>query len=554
MLMTRPKLTDLVSPVETIDARTRPARRTRSPWAGKGAVAAHDAAVGLILTLVAFAAYGPHAVNGGFYSDDWNFSADYANASKDGFFAGLSELLDISASRPVGTAYAAIRSEAFGLDPTGHLIVAGLLGLAVAVLFYALLRVLGMSPLHSGAIALLVLLFPLADATRLWAAGSAANLGISLYLGGVLVALAGLRRTGPASWAMHAAAVLLYAASVLVYEFTTVPVLLASLLYRARVPWRRALERGALDVAAIGTVLLVVTSQTTLPRQPLSSLPEQVVEITKGALMVVSWSVAPLGDTTHLTAARWIGGLIVVLVLGAALRRFLRGEHAAELRPWLLLAGAAAVAIAAGYLILVPAVGYNPAHRGIANRINAFSSLGIAVFVFSLAMLAALQLSWQLRRSATALAVALTAILVVGYAVRLYSDGQKWDDAAVAQGRILDDFRKSPRPARGERIVAFGVPAFQGHGIPIFHETWDLSGALQLLWHDHSLEAYPANNGRAVVCRANSAYVVGRDEPVALPYGTTRFLSARTRRSQTIGSDAECQSWIEAERAPSQQG
>jgi hypothetical protein len=80
------------------------------------------------LSVVALLAYGPYTLRGSFYSDDWNFAADYEAESADGFFAGVGNLLEISVSRPVGTVYAAARSELFGLDPTGHLVLAAALG------------------------------------------------------------------------------------------------------------------------------------------------------------------------------------------------------------------------------------------------------------------------------------------------------------------------------------------------------------------------------------------------------------------------------------------
>jgi hypothetical protein len=500
-----------------------------------------DAFAGLALALAWLGAYVPHFDRGGFYSDDWNFAAIYEDGARDGFSGGLSALLDISSSRPLGTLYAAGRYALFGLDPTGHLVVAGVLWLIVALLFFALLRALGLCPLHAGAIALLALLFPLADSTRLWPAASALNLGLALYLGGTLAALAGLRLRGARALALHAIAVALYLASVVTYEVTTIAILLSFALYRLRTSWRRALGRWAVDVAAVGVVLLLATTQSTVDRAPLTALPERVGEVTAGALSVLSWAVVPLGGTTDLSAARVAGGLIVVVVLAAALRAAAGGERAALVRRWLMVAAAAAAAIAAGYLVLLPVEGYNPAHRGIANRLNVFSSLGIATFVYSLSMLAGLVLAWRWgRRAALGVGLGLVAILAVGYSARLLSDERNWHDAAVDQREVLDAIRGSPRPATRDRFVAFQVPAFTAPGVPVFHETWDLTGALRLLWRDYSLDAYPANNGRVIACRRGGTYVVGGGA-TRLPYGRTRFFGARTGRSRRVGSRADCE-------------
>jgi hypothetical protein len=500
------------------------------------------------LIVVALVAYGPYMFRGGFYSDDWNFAADYEAESADGFLAGLANLLEISVSRPVGTVYAAARSELFGLDPTGHLVLAAALGLAVAVLFYAVLRALGMRPFHAAPIALLTLLFPLADSTRLWATGSAANLAVCLYLAGVLLAFAALRRRGPAAVAMHAASVALYAASVMTYEFTLVPVLLSALLYWHRVPGRAAIRRWIIDVVAMVAVLGLATAQTTVPREPISALPERAIEVTAGALSVVSWSVFPVGGTSDFSPARLVGGLIVVAVLGTALARLRRGGRAAELRPWLITAAVATAVIAAGYLVLLLAAGYNPAHRGIANRVNGFSALGIAALVYALVMLGALQLGDRLRRPAAPIALALTALLAVGYAVRLQSDERNWRDAADAQERVLEDLADTRPPPAGGGLAAFHVPAFTAPGVPVFHQSWDLTGALRLLWGDYSLRAYPVNNGRTMVCAAVDVEVFGDDETAQLPYGRTRFFDAANGRSAPIRSRAGCRAWVETGR------
>jgi hypothetical protein len=186
-------------------------------------------------------------------------------------------------------------------------------------------------------------------------------------------------------------------------------------------------------------------------------------------------------------------------------------------------------------------MGYNPAHRGIANRLNVFSSLGISALVFSLAMLAAILLVWKRGpRATTAVGVGLAAVLAAGYAVRLRSDEGHWHDAAVDQRRVLDTIRGSPRLPADDRFVAFQVPAFTAPGVPVFHETWDLTGALQLLWGDYSLQAYPANNGRVVVCRRAGPYVLG-GTATRLAYGRTRFFGARTGRSRRIGSRGDCE-------------
>jgi hypothetical protein len=79
----------------------------------------------------------------------------------------------------------------------------------------------------------------------------------------------------------------------------------------------------------------------------------------------------------------------------------------------------------------------------------------------------------------------------------------------------------------------------------VFHQSWDLSGALRLRWDDYSLSAYPVNNGRTVECAGTAVQVTGEDERAQLPYGRTRFYDAANGRSAPIRSRAGCRIWME---------
>ena len=144
----------------------------------------------------------------GLYSDDWAFAsvAEHAGSPVKAFDA----LDDVVGFRPLGVLSLVARFTLLGEHTKWHLAVVLASTVLLCTVIYLFLRTLRVEPLHAGAMALLVLVCPYADATRLWATGSGANLAISAWLLGVVVALRGLETPNRRkAIALHAAAVTL---------------------------------------------------------------------------------------------------------------------------------------------------------------------------------------------------------------------------------------------------------------------------------------------------------------------------------------------------------
>jgi hypothetical protein len=71
-----------------------------------------------------------------------------------------------------------------------------------------------------------------------------------------------------------------------------------------------------------------------------------------------------------------------------------------------------------------------------------------------------------------------------------------------------------PPPAHGTSLVTLDAPVETAPGVPVFDASWDLNGAVQLLWNDQSLTAYPAAPGMSITCAATHLSVnVGASRP-----------------------------------------
>lgn len=148
-----------------------------------------------------FGVFGIHIARGGFMFDDWTLAYDVRRAlDSGGMLEAFGDLWsgDIltgnSAGRPTEAAYNVLLYTTFGQHAALHVAWAILVAAMVSFLFYIVLRRVALERLHSVAIATLVLLFPAADSSILWATGSIARSSAALCLAGMVCGLAALRR------------------------------------------------------------------------------------------------------------------------------------------------------------------------------------------------------------------------------------------------------------------------------------------------------------------------------------------------------------------------
>ena len=358
----------------------------------------------LLATLVAYSIYGLHVLNGGFILDDWAYAAEYEIHGRDLGFLGFADrllndpgVLMSAGGRPVGALYFSGMYSVFGSNMALHIAYSVVLSITLSTLLFVVLRGLGLERVHAGVIAALVLVFPASDSIRFWPAAATSLAAISLYLAGLAVALAGLRRTGRRALVLHGCAALLYALSLLQYEIAAGFILLGGLLYALTSGWRRALPRWGVDIAVAVIGLLYLGTTTTRRVASPSDVVDQLRLFQSEARTVLGQG--GLQDGRPLVPLA--GAAVVLLVAFLVQARLTPADPSrAALRRWLAIAIAGGVAIGAGYVIFAGAEDsfYRPLREGIGNRTNGAAMIGYVILLYSLAVMVGLVVGCGLAR------------------------------------------------------------------------------------------------------------------------------------------------------------
>jgi hypothetical protein len=161
-------------------------------------------AVGGLLLLTA-PVYAGHVRRGFFVADDWFYYAvsrfgghtmGLSAGSGTGFTSTVAALFDVFPDRPTLPFVFAALDELLGIHMKLHVAAAVGAGFVMAAALYGVLRMLGIERIHCFAIAALALVFPFADAPRLWATGIQVSLAVIAFLFGLMLAVIGLRVSG----------------------------------------------------------------------------------------------------------------------------------------------------------------------------------------------------------------------------------------------------------------------------------------------------------------------------------------------------------------------
>jgi hypothetical protein len=493
--------------------------------------------------LLAALVFGYHVVHGGFYWDDWENAATTRYQYEAGFLGPLD--LRQFLYQPGLALLLPIPHVLFGLHPSLHLTLGLVLAAVMSLSLYALLRTGGMERPYAGSIAALVLVFPWSDSTRLWATASINNVAVTLCLLGAVVGMLGLRARGRRARRLTAGSVALYVASVLTYSVAAVFALMSLLAYMRVVPFREALRRWRIDVVAVFAAMVFVGLLTTKGVQTLSGQAHHLETMLRQTGTLLAMALAPFGSPPR-AAVGAVAAAIVALAALAAWRLPATDPARLELRRWLVVAAGALLALAAGYALFVPGdPKYVPLAPGIYNRVNIVAAIGFALLVQSLAVLAAtLALRGaRLRVARTATALALSALVAVGW-IRVTHDHQRtWARASVLQERVLDRIAQSRAAIpRGGTIYTFGSPIQAAAGVPVFGQSWDLDAAAKLTLHDPGVVAYPVRPTATVRCRPGSVAIHDYRFGKALPRSYRRlvFLDVRDGRLRRIPDPAAC--------------
>ncbi len=496
--------------------------------------------MGLVLVLVGVLAYGSYVAHGGFYVDDWSDLAGYHFAHAPRYWSDVSELHAVLGGRPLLALLLPVPNALFGVRPEPYLALALGLGIVTSWCFYLLLRTLSMAPLHAAAIAVLALLFPWSDATRLWSTASVTTLSVCFFCLGLVVALHGLKRRGRAAIAMHTGADVLYLLSVLTYEATGAAALLAGLLYLGRAPAASVARRWLADAVVVLGALSYSLSMTVTARH-VGSLSERIGDIAQftrqSALLLVS-AIVPRGSSS--TPIQALVLFAVTVIVGFGVARLRRGADGA-LREWLWWVAVAGVAVGAAYFMFLGSH-LHPLDPGIDTRTNVFAGLAYSVLAYAIIATAS-HLVFRSSQVAATTTLSAAVLIAVGYGVRVRDDEAAWRQASALQYQVLTAIdRDLPPLPRASTLLTFDHPAQAAPEVPVFYKSYDLRGALELHANDPTLRAYPVSEGIAVRCEPGSLTVAGPQNygTYRIGYGRVFFLDVAAGEGRRISSSVAC--------------
>jgi hypothetical protein len=276
-------------------------------------------------------------------------------------------------------------------------------------------------------------------------------------------------------------------AAVFTYEAVAPLVLLLPALYSVRMTRQLALRRWRVEAVATGVAALLVAALTTKPE---GGGLDHLAAMAGDGITLLGHAIAPLG---------LLAAVPLAIAVAATARR-------ASLRPLLLSLAALLLAWAP----FVPGEDkYVPTAAGIYDRVNIVAGFALAALVCSLALLT----------RARVVQVAVVVLIGVGWVLQGRTHAEGYAQAATQRSAELAAIRHAvPHPPPGAVLVAVHGREWAAPGIPVFGHSWDLGGALKVVYGDGSIRGYPLSPGAPVACRPGIVLVdVHRARRMACP-------------------------------------
>jgi len=337
-------------------------------------------------------------------------------------------------------------------------------------------------------------------------------------------------------------------AAISIYELVATVALVSVAFYFWRGGLRRALKRFALDASAITLLLAYTLSKNKIDKS--SSFGESVDHaraIFDQGLSVIAASAEPFGAPSRTPVLAVLFGAIVIG--GLVWRRMPVTDPARRaVGMWVVIAVAATLWTWVAWAVFVPAAPYySPGGLGVGNRVNALAEIGIVTAVYAVAMLVAsivCRLLGKRERVATALGLLVAVALGIGYVRKIDHDTVAWDLASRWQNRVLDVLQEQiPHPPYGATVYTFDYPSYTAPAVPTFASSWDLNGAVKLLYHRFAVSGYPVISGATMICTKTSLYPSGDGytSQYRAIYGLAYLVDVGTGRVSVPRDSAECQ-------------
>lgn len=482
-------------------------QRRASVWpATHNQAAFHDC---LFLSLVFLASLMLYVWDLGFYSDDWAFLANFSLA-EDQSLRGLFWSFDDphTRMRPVQGLYFSALYWVFGLNPTGYHLVNAAVLLSGILLFYHVLRELDQNRLLAVALPLVYGFLPHYSTDRFWFAAFQISLSMALYFLSLYCDLRALRARPVPLWIWKCFSIVCLVGSVLAYEvFLPLFLLLNPLLvvYRWRqlsssVPRSQVSPRklaGHLGSNVLALMLLVIFKMMTTTRlEPADDLLTSVIDIVQWAF-IVNYGVYGLNLPRFIgkiiyfypDAITFTIGVILSLVIFGYLYHITTRSRAEfpsraemlKLSVWGLAVFGLGYAIfpISGNIIFTP--------TGIANRAAIAAASGVAIsMVGASGWVSELLLPerWYKLVFCTLIAGTATSGFIINNTLASF-----WITAYRQEQVILADIHQHfPTMESGSTLILDGICPYIGPAV-VFESSWDLRGALRLIYRDATIQA-----------------------------------------------------------------
>jgi hypothetical protein len=456
----------------------------------------------VFLTVVVLLSVVPYITRLGFYSDDWAFLGVLLNAPDQSLSGLVTAQYAVPSlpKRPTQIAYQAVLFKAFGLAPFGyHLVNAAVLA-SVAILLYFVLREFRVHRTIALSLPAVYVLLPNYSTDRFWFAAFGYALSTALFLASSYAFLRAARSQRLWLWSWTVFALLALTAATLGMEVViplalAIPVALWLQAYR--------LSPGGLgaQLGTPGTILLlcsplavvaaVVLYKVTIAE--VSSVPGlfYVIRLGVGSLAVnfgtygvalphtVAWSFRHLPfDDTALSA----------LLAGLVFSYLSMSEAPPQSRrTWtaIMLVGGAIFGLGTAIFLATPHIEFWSI--GIANRVWIAAAVGMSMLlVGGSGWLSSLLSNGAGRRNLFAALVA--ALCLSGFVINT-ALSTFWISAWPRQLQVLGDIRRAlPVIAPRTTLILHEVCPYVGPAI-VFESSWDLAGALQVIYRDQTLRA-----------------------------------------------------------------
>ncbi len=468
---------------------------------GRGNRWQSDAYDCLFLFVIGTLSMANYAVQLGFYSDDWALLASMHLSKNKSLIDVFIEIVRVHDHeiRPVQFLELAALYKLFALDPLGYHLTNSTILLLDFLFLYFIVRALDQPRVLALSVSLLFILTPSYSTDRFWIASSAANLSMCFFLLSLHAHLQALRNPSGRFLRWEAFAILGVLCSGFCYEVFLPLFLLASAFlfaFELRTKgWRSAVgpivSKAVLHQAAIvGAVALVlVVKALWAPRVPrnleiIGLAAWTVRAILKAGIINYGYHLLLLPSTTWYVLRYYANLTIVVTaaVIGFAvwirvytLPNLFIGSAGTFRAKMSIYLGCGIALFVAGYSLFP----IKPAENGPNNRAAIAGTVGFAVSVIGGLGIFTSLFPRVWRKTIFCTAVAFTSM---SGALIIATLGNFWIESFRMQKEILSDIQDHvPAIPAGASLILDGVCPYNGPA-PVFNATWDLSGALSLVY------------------------------------------------------------------------